>query len=115
MHRASIISGGALSALLLAVPAAAQAPAPGSAPIAWRSAFEGYQPYTEAPVANWREANDTVGRIGGWRAYAREAQEAQGAQEGREASGSIPPTGAAHAPSGAATSGPHAPAAGHRH
>ena len=23
---------------------------------------------------NWREANDTVGRIGGWRTYAREAQ-----------------------------------------
>jgi hypothetical protein len=27
----------------------------------------------DAPVP-WREANDLVGRIGGWRAYAREAQ-----------------------------------------
>lgn len=25
---------------------------------------------------SWREANDTVGRIGGWRSYAREAQPA---------------------------------------
>jgi hypothetical protein len=28
----------------------------------------------ENPVA-WREANDTVARIGGWRVYAREAQQ----------------------------------------
>ena len=27
----------------------------------------------ETPIP-WREANDTVGRIGGWRVYAREAQ-----------------------------------------
>ena len=28
----------------------------------------------EAPIS-WREANDTVARIGGWRVYAREAQQ----------------------------------------
>lgn len=27
-------------------------------------------------LRSWKEANDTVGRIGGWRAYAREAQQA---------------------------------------
>lgn len=30
-------------------------------------------PGADKPVP-WRDANDTVGRIGGWRAYAREAQ-----------------------------------------
>jgi hypothetical protein len=29
------------------------------------------------PSKGWREANQTVGRIGGWRAYAREAQQAE--------------------------------------
>jgi hypothetical protein len=27
------------------------------------------------PAVPWRDANETVGRIGGWRAYAREAAE----------------------------------------
>ncbi|MBL0422562.1 hypothetical protein JI739_19610 [Ramlibacter sp. AW1] len=29
---------------------------------------------------NWKDANDTVGQIGGWRAYAKEAQQADGQQ-----------------------------------
>jgi hypothetical protein len=41
----------------------------------YRSAFEGYRPFGDEPAVPWREANDAVGRIGGWRAYAREAQE----------------------------------------
>jgi len=51
----------------------AQTPAthPPAAP--FRSAFEGYQPFTDQPVAPWKQSNDTVGAIGGWRAYAREA------------------------------------------
>ncbi|OGA96646.1 MAG: hypothetical protein A2Z55_06845 [Burkholderiales bacterium RIFCSPHIGHO2_12_63_9] len=32
-----------------------------------------YQPYADQPVQSWREANDQVGRIGGWRSYAKEA------------------------------------------
>ena len=32
------------------------------------------RPTTDAPVS-WREANDTVARIGGWRVYAREASQ----------------------------------------
>ncbi|WP_130430773.1 hypothetical protein [Rivibacter subsaxonicus] len=39
-----------------------------------RSAFTGYRPNVEQPVGAWRELNDQVGRIGGWRSYAREAQ-----------------------------------------
>lgn len=44
---------------------------------AWRSAFDGYQPYTDATVLPWKQSNDTVGAVGGWRAYAREAQAAE--------------------------------------
>jgi hypothetical protein len=36
-----------------------------AAPPAYRSAFEGYRPYVEEPLAPWREVNDTVGRVGG--------------------------------------------------
>ena len=44
------------------------------APLVYRLAFNGYKPLTsEAPPLSWREANDAVLRIGGWRAYAREA------------------------------------------
>ncbi|HYW56620.1 MAG TPA: hypothetical protein VE934_06655 [Polaromonas sp.] len=55
----------------------AQAPAPAApaaAPAPYRSSFDGYQPYTDEKAVNWKEANDEVGRIGGWRAYAKEAQ-----------------------------------------
>ncbi len=55
-------------------PAMQAAPA-ASAPAGWPSAFDGYRRFADAPPADWRAANDTVGRIGGWRAYAREAQE----------------------------------------
>jgi hypothetical protein len=40
----------------------------------YRSPFEGYRGFTEQPVVSWREANELVGRIGGWQAYAREGQ-----------------------------------------
>ena len=46
-----------------------------AAPAAYRSAMEGYQPYTEEKTVNWKEANDTTGRIGGWREYAKEASQ----------------------------------------
>ena len=39
--------------------------------------FEGYQPYTDEKIVNWKEANDDAGRIGGWREYAKEASESQ--------------------------------------
>ena len=72
-------------ALLAAGAAAAQAgPPPGApagTPFSYRSVLEQYQPYAEQPVGSWRDANDTVGRIGGWRAYAREVQEANKAKE----------------------------------
>lgn len=49
---------------------------PGAAvpPAAHRSAFAGYRPVlADVPVEAWRVSNDRVARVGGWRAYAREA------------------------------------------
>lgn len=43
-------------------------------PLSYRSALADYRPAIDVPRTPWRDANDTVGRIGGWRSYAREAQ-----------------------------------------
>jgi len=69
--------------------AASQPTAPGE----YRSALEDYQPYSETRMVPWKAANDTVGQIGGWRAYAKEAAEAQG-QHGHRGH-SAPAAGAA--------------------
>ena len=57
----------------------AQAPADTAAPkssplttLQYSSPIGAYQGYADQPVQSWREANDRVGRIGGWRAYAKE-------------------------------------------
>ena len=41
--------------------------------VVYRSALTTYRRANDAKPVPWRAANDTVGRIGGWRAYAREA------------------------------------------
>ena len=41
----------------------------------YRSAFAGYRAFSDDKPLPWREANEAVARIGGWRAYAREAQQ----------------------------------------
>ena len=75
-----------LAASLGTTQASAQAPAaaptkPGhaamaeAAPQSYRSALEGYERYSDEKIVNWKEANDSVGRIGGWRAYAKEASQ----------------------------------------
>ncbi|MBC7648425.1 MAG: hypothetical protein H7197_04820 [Vitreoscilla sp.] len=56
------------AAVLLASVAHAQTAAPPA------SAFESYKPYTDEPIGNWKTADDTTARIGGWREYARQAQ-----------------------------------------
>lgn len=55
--------------------AAGPVPAANTSPPAFSSVFDGYQPYSEEKPANWRQANDNMARIGGWRAYAKEAAE----------------------------------------
>lgn len=39
------------------------------------SSLAQYRRMTDEKVGSWREANDNVGRIGGWRTYLREAQQ----------------------------------------
>jgi hypothetical protein len=71
-----------LAAGLLPMAAPAQSPArpdpldPKAATPAlhYRSALAAYRRPADAPASGWREANEAVERIGGWRAYAREAQ-----------------------------------------
>lgn len=46
---------------------------PSAPALAYRSALEGFQAYTEEKTVNWKQANDTTAQIGGWRAYAKEA------------------------------------------
>ena len=60
----------------------AQAPADTDAPkpaplttlttLQYSSPIRTYQAYADPPVQSWREANDRVGQIGGWRTYAKE-------------------------------------------
>ena len=44
-------------------------------PLVYRSSLSRYQAFTEPDVAPWRQTNELVRQRGGWRAYAREAQE----------------------------------------
>ncbi|MGH6609005.1 MAG: hypothetical protein ACRECQ_01990 [Burkholderiaceae bacterium] len=100
----------ALLAASIAVAAAAQTsttPLPGSAQKAadasiaapalrYRSAFDGYVSANGDKAISWRDANALVGSIGGWRAYAREAQQAAPTNEAPAAAGDKPPPHKAH-------------------
>lgn len=46
-----------------------------TAALPYASAFEGYQAFSDEKPRPWKESNATVERIGGWRAYAKEAAE----------------------------------------
>jgi hypothetical protein len=73
-----------LPAMAAALAAAAQ-PAPAPAPraeeaatrapttLSYKSALEGYRPFTDDKPIPWKEANETVRQRGGWKAYAEEA------------------------------------------
>lgn len=67
------------SAFAIALPnyAHSQTVSPGAAvaPTPYKSVFEGYQAYSDDPLVNWREANNDVAQIGGWREYAKQAQQ----------------------------------------
>lgn len=38
----------------------------------YQSQLEKYQRYTESKIETWRQSNQTVEQIGGWKAYAHE-------------------------------------------
>ena len=98
------------AALALVAPASAQPTHPADAtaavpPLTHRSAFTGYKRLAEPPAADWKAANQNVERIGGWRAYAREANAAAPAPS--------PSSAPASAPERATR--PATPAPAHRH
>lgn len=62
------------------------------APLIYTPVFAGYRPLREDKATSWREANDKAADFGGWRAYAREAQQPE-----------PPPPAAASAPAGRST------------
>lgn len=45
-----------------------------TSPLRFESTLSRYKPMTDQKLGSWREANDTVTRIGGWRTYLKEAQ-----------------------------------------
>lgn len=47
----------------------------------YASALASYQGYTDQAVQSWRGANDRVGQVGGWRAYAKEISTSQPTSE----------------------------------
>lgn len=99
-----------VAALAFGAPAAAQPAHPADAtatvpPLVHHSALAGYKRLAEPPAADWKAANQTVERIGGWRAYAREAN--------AQAPAASAPARPASAPETMRI--PRAPAPAHRH
>ena len=43
--------------------------------VTYRSPLADYRALSDEKVMSWKETNDNVARIGGWRVYAKEAQE----------------------------------------
>lgn len=82
LRLAAVVAASAAAASNAQTPPASAAPAP---TVNYRSAFEGYQPFNDQQVGSWKDANDNVGRIGGWRSYAKEAQQVEGKAQGQPA------------------------------
>ena len=72
---AAMVAGGvcnSISAFAAADPTDAQSAV---APLKYQSPFRDYRVLGDDKRIPWKDANDEVARIGGWRAYAREAQQ----------------------------------------
>ncbi|MEJ1171395.1 hypothetical protein [Variovorax sp. CCNWLW235] len=79
----------------MAQPALGEAPAAvPAAALSYKSALEGYRPFTDEKPIPWKEANETVRQRGGWQAYAKEA--AGSGTAGAEPSKGQPNAPAAH-------------------
>lgn len=50
-----------------------------------------YKAYEPQSIQSWKEANDNVGRIGGWRNYSRETSQGQPSPSAPAASGGSAP------------------------
>lgn len=75
---AAALTAQAQPAVLLATEAAKPDPLDPKASVPtliYESSLSRYRRVDDGKPVSWREANDTVARIGGWRVYAREAQQ----------------------------------------
>ena len=59
----------------------------------YSSTMSDYQAYKDQPVQSWRQVNDRVGSIGGWRAYAKEIKSGEPASAKDSAPASDPHSG----------------------
>ena len=50
--------------------------------------FNNYQTWRDEPLQDWRQANERVGEVGGWRTYLRESAPGGGAGAGAGNQGS---------------------------
>lgn len=77
--------GGLLAVLAWHSHAQATQPDPSGAnvvpPVTYQSPLHSYRGFEHQAPGDWREANATVGRIGGWQAYAAEVWEASQSQD----------------------------------
>ena len=98
---------GLMAAAWLAATAAAQAqPAPAASAadplqpaaavpeVVYNSPFARFRTARDVELGSWREVNDTVTRIGGWRAYAREASQPEASSPVPAAAAATPPAAA---------------------
>jgi len=69
------------------------------APTVHRSVFDGYRNHATVDVGSWQEANDNVGRIGGWREYLKEAHRPASTQPADTPAQSVPKADAPPVPS----------------
>lgn len=95
----------ALAAAAQTPPSAARKPDPldpgaGVPAVAYESAFSRDRRTVDDKAIPWREANDTAARIGGWRAYARDAQQPDPAASAPAATPAQPATKAMPMPQG---------------
>ena len=105
-----IVAAVAMAEVMLWVPSAVAQSRPDPADpaarvpaAAYRSPFADYRVLGDEAVGNWRAANDEVGRIGGWREYAREIQE----NESKPGAAPSKPAPNAPAPGGHGAHGAH--------
>ena len=69
-------------------PMDSRAPVP---PAVHQSPFANYRPFTAEVPGPWKAVNDEVGRIGGWKVYAREVYEATKQEAPAPDAGGKPP------------------------
>lgn len=63
-------------------------------PLRYRSALAAHRAVKDDEPTDWREANDTTARVGGWRAYAKQAQAPDTTPPRAPAAASAAPAGA---------------------